>query len=207
MLFLMSGIITAISPQKKRKDRVNVYIDEAYSFSLPLWAAARLKKGDSLSQTRIDELKAIDEKDKAFQRAISFLAVRPRSRKEIENHLRHKEFCTEAIDQAISRLDGYGYINDAEFARIWIENRLRHRPRGRFGLTWELKQKGISEAIIEAALSGYDEHRAGWAAIRPKLERWRNLSEMERRRKIYSFLKQRGFSGETIRDISEAVHS
>lgn len=201
----MPCVITAIYPQKKRKDRVNVYINEAYSFSLPLWAAGRLKKGEAISQARIDELKAIDEKDRAFQRALSFLTVRPRSRKEIEKHLRHKGFCAQAIDHALSRLDEYGYINDAEFARIWIDNRLRHRPRGRFGLTCELKQKGISEAIIDAALSGFDEHQAGWAAIRPKLERWRNLPEMERRRKIYSFLKQRGFSGETIRDICEEI--
>ena len=113
----------------------------------------------------------------------------------------------QAIEQAINRLDSYGYINDAEFARIWIENRLRHRPRGRFGLSCELKQKGINEAVIEAALSGYDEHQAAWAAIRPKLGRWENLTEMERRRKIYSFLKQRGFSGETIRDICEEIVS
>ena len=203
----MSGIITAISPQKKRKDRVNVYIDEAYSFSLPLWAAGRLKTGEAVSQARIDELKAIDENDRAFQRGISFLAVRPRSRKEIERHLHQKGISAQAIEQAIERLDGYGYINDAEFARIWIENRLRHRPRGRFGLSYELKQKGISETIIEAALSGYDENQAAWAAIRPKLERWQHLSELERRRKIYSFLKQRGFSGETIREICEAYYS
>ena len=203
----MSGVITTISPQKKRKDRVNVYIDEVYSFSLPLWAAGSLKKGDPISQARIDELKTIDENDKAFQRGISFLAVRPRSRKEIERHLHQKGISGQAIEQAIERLDAYGYINDAEFARIWIENRLRHRPRGRFGLSYELKQKGISEAIIESALSGYDEHQAAWAAIRPKLDRWQNLSELERRRKVYSFLKQRGFSGETIRDICEACHS
>jgi len=202
----MSGIITAISPQKKRRDRVNVYIDEAYSFSLPLWAAGSLKKGDPISQARIDELKTIDENDKAFQRAVSFLAVRPRSRKEIERHLHQKGISMQAIEQAINRLDSYGYINDAEFARIWIENRLRHRPRGRFGLSCELKQKGISEAVIEDALSGYDEHQAAWAAIRPKLGRWESLPEMERRRKIYSFLKQRGFSGETIRDINEDYH-
>ena len=203
----MSGIITAISPQKKRKDRVNVYIDEAYSFSLPLWAAGTLKKGDPISEARIDELKAIDENDKAFQRGIHFLAVRPRSRREIERYLNQKGFSGPATEQAIKRLDAYGYINDAEFARIWIENRLRHRPRGRFGLSYELKQKGISEAVIEAALSGYDEHQAAWAAIRPKLDRWQNLSELERRRKIYSFLKQRGFSGETIREINEALAS
>jgi regulatory protein len=203
----MPGIITAISPQKKRKDRVNIYIDEAYSFSLPLWAAGSLKKGAPISQARIDELKAIDENDKAFQRAISFLAVRPRSRKEIERHLHQKGISMQAIEQAINRLDSYNYINDAEFARIWIENRLRQRPRGRFGLSCELKQKGVSEAVIEAALSGYDEHQAAWAAIRPKLGRWENLTEMERRRKIYSFLKQRGFSGETIRDICEEVVS
>lgn len=199
----MSDIITAIALQKKRKDRVNVYINDVYSFSLPLWAAGSLKKGDPVTPSRIDELKSLDKNDKAFQRAVSYLAVRPRSRKEITQHLENKGFSRDSIESAIQRLESYGYINDAEFARLWIENRRRYRPRGTFGLRYELKQKGISEDIIEGALQYYDEQPAAWEAIAPKLEKWQHLPQMECRRKIYNFLKQRGFSGATIRDICE----
>ncbi len=201
----MNNIITAIELQKNRKDRVNVYINGGYSFSLPLWEAGSLKKGDSISQSRIDELKYLNEKDKAFQRAVSYLAIRPRSRQEIDQYLNNKGFSPEAVENAIQRLESYEYINDTEFARLWVENRLRHRPRGIFGLTYELKQKGISEDIIEDALTNYDEHAAAWAAIAPKLENWQDLQEMECRRKIYSFLKRRGFSIPTVRDICEAA--
>ncbi|MBS3758890.1 MAG: RecX family transcriptional regulator [Desulfobacterales bacterium] len=201
----MDHIITAVVLQKNRKDRVNVYINDKYTLSLPLWAAGDLKKGDFISQERIDELKYLNENDKAFQRAVSYLAVRPRSRKEIVQHLEKKEFSPEAIENTIQRLESYGYINDAEFARLWVENRLRHRPRGIFGLTFELKQKGIREDIIEDVLNGYDEHSAGWAALSPKLEKWRHLQEIECRRKIYNFLNRRGFSSSTIRDICETV--
>ena len=199
----MPQIITAIELQKKRKDRVNVYINEVYSFSLPLWAAGSLKKGDPIAQSKIDELKYLDNKDKAFQRAVSYLAIRPRSRKEIRQHLGNKGFVPDSIESAIERLEHYGYINDSEFARLWIETRRRQRPRGTFGLRYELRQKGISEEIIENALKGYDEPAAAWDAVAPRIEKWQKLPEMEIRRKIYNFLKQRGFSGSTIRTICE----
>ena len=199
----MSNIITAIELQKKRKDRVNVYINEVYSFSLPLWAAGSLKKGDAIDQPRIDEFKTLDKTDKAFQRAVSYLAVRPRSEKEIRQYLGNKGFAADSIESAIDRLEHYGYINDREFARLWIETRRRQRPRGAFGLRYELRQKGISEEIIEDALKCYNEQAAAWDAIAPKIEKWQKLPAMEFRRKVYNFLKQRGFSGSTIRTMCE----
>lgn len=199
----MSGRISAICAQKKRKDRVNIYIDGRYHFSLSLWAAAGLNAGDSLSSEQIRNLKALDEKEKAWQRAADYLARRPRSAMEIRQYLEGKGFSRRSVEQVMERLTAYGYIDDAAFARMWIESRLRLRPRGAFGLSRELKQKGISEEIIEAALTDFDEHAAAKKAISPKLDQWAALPEIKRRRKIYDFLARRGFDRQTCRDIWE----
>lgn len=199
----MSGCISAICTQKKRKDRVNIYIDGRYHFSLSLWAAAGLKPGDCLSSEQVRDLKALDEKEKAWQRAADYLARRPRSAMEIRQYLERKGFSREAIEPVMERLTDYGYIDDAAFARIWIDSRLRQRPRGAFGLNRELKQKGISEEIIEAALTDFDEYAAAKKAITPKLEKWAALPEIKRYRKIYEFLARRGFARQTCRDICE----
>jgi len=201
----MPEIITAITPQKKRKDRVNVYINEAYRFSLPLWAAGGLRQGEAIAPERIDELKSLDEKERAYQRSVAYLARRPRSRLEITRYLDNKGFTRQTIEAVMDRLEMQGYINDADFARMWIDSRLRHRPRGIFALQYELRQKGVSEKIIQTALQDYDEHAAGWSAISRKLTAWQGLPEIKRRQKVYAFLNQRGFSSEVCRDICDAA--
>ena len=203
----MSGCISAISAQKKRKDRVNIYIEGRYHFSLSLWAAANLKPGDYLSSEQISHLKAQDEKEKAWQRAADYLTRRPRSAREIRQYLKNKGFTRGAIHPVMERLADYGYIDDAAFARMWIDSRLRQRPRGAFGLRQELKQKGIKEELIDAALRDFDEHAAARKAVTPRLEKWRALPEIERRRKIYEFLARRGFARETCRDICEETET
>ena len=199
----MPDLITAITPQKKRKDRVNIYINEVYRFSLPLWAAANLNPGTPLTEEQISDLKCLDEKERACQRAIAYLAHRPRSRMEIIRYLGAKGFAHPSIESVMERLEAYGYVDDAAFARMWIDSRRRQRPRGIFGLQYELKQKGISEEIIEEALQDYDEYAAGWSAIAPKLPGWQCLPEIRRRKKICDFLNRRGFSSATCRDICE----
>lgn len=199
----MPDLITAITPQKKRKDRVNIHIDGEYRFSLPLWAAADLNPGTPLTAEQISDLKSLDEKDRAYQRAIAYLAHRPRSRLEIIRYLDGKGFADQPIQTAVERLEAHGYLDDAAFARMWIDARRRHRPRGTFGLQYELRQKGISEEIIQDALQDYDEYAAGWSAIAPKLAGWQCLPEMKRRKKICEYLNRRGFSAATCRDICE----
>lgn len=199
----MPDQITAITPQKKRKDRVNIYINEVYRFSLPLWAAADLNPGMPLTPEQIDGLKSLDEKDRAYQRAIAYLAHRPRSRMEIIRYLGGKGFATQTIETVVERLEAHGYLDDTAFARMWIDSRRRHRPRGIFGLQYELRQKGISEEIIQEALQDYDEFAAGWSVIAPKLAGWQCLSEIRRRQKICDYLNRRGFSSATCRDICE----
>ncbi|MFO7840092.1 MAG: RecX family transcriptional regulator [Desulfosalsimonadaceae bacterium] len=197
----MENIITAVTAQKKRKERVNVFIDEQYSFSLPAEKAPGLAPGRQLSPEQIRSYKELDQKQKALERALSYLAVRPRSCREIRQHLDAKGFYEPAIESAIHRLTELGYIDDAAFARMWIESRSRSRPRGIIGLRRELQQKGVSETMISDALQDFDEFSAALTAISGKLEKWQGLEPMQRRKKIYEFLYRRGFSGTSCREI------
>src|SRR6056297_2394288 len=114
----MPGRITAISQQKRQKERVNIYIDGRYGFSLSLWAAAGLKTGDHLNSEKIRNLKTLDEKEKAYQRAAGYLSIRPRSCMEIRRYLKNKGFSPQTIESVVGQLTDYGYLNDNAFARI-----------------------------------------------------------------------------------------
>lgn len=137
----------------------------------------------------------------AFTRSLHFLKYRPRSRREINRYLENKGFSPSEISDAIERLERYRYIDDKEFARIWIENRTRNRPRGEFALRCELKEKGVSDEIIEKMLADFDEVEPAWFAVLPRLERWSGLEPIELKKKIYDYLRRRGFSYPTCEQV------
>lgn len=137
----------------------------------------------------------------AFARSLNFLKYRPRSRWEIKHYLEKKGFSPSEISDAIERLEHYRYIDDTEFARIWIENRTRNRPRGQFALRCELKEKGVSEEITEKMLADFDEEEPAWLAVLPRLERWSGLEPIELKKKIYEYLRRRGFAYTTCEQV------
>jgi regulatory protein len=195
----MTKPITALSVQKRNQDRINVFLDGEYAFSISLNAALSLKRGQKLSQVDIERLQREDDGFRAYNSALRFLGYRPRSRLEIERHLRQKGYESEAIDAAMARLVAQRYIDDEAFARSWLNHRERLRPRGARGLSYELRQKGIEREIINEVLTELDEEASAWAAIEGKRHRWRGLDQLAFRKKVTGFLSRRGFSYDIIR--------
>jgi len=89
---------------------------------------------------------------KLREAALRLLAHRARSRGELATRLRRKDFPSRLIRRVLDDLEARGWLDDAEFARSWIRDRLRLRPRGRRALLSELRKKGVDAAVIEAAL-------------------------------------------------------
>jgi regulatory protein len=185
--------------QKNNPERVSVFIDGEFAFGVSLDTAVHLAKGQFLSDADIAALQNNDEHDRAYQSALHFLGSRPRSTVEVQRNLQEKGFDEEAIAAAIARLVEHHYLDDEEFARYWLENRSRFRPRSAKAIRYELRQKGVDREAIDAALEGMDEDDAAWDAAASKLDRWRNLPEDEFERKLSGFLARRGFSFATVR--------
>ena len=196
---LSGGTVTALVVQKRDKDRVNVYLDGEFAFGLDLMSAAELRKGQQLTVADVSRLRADDTRKLAYNRALRFLGYRPRSRLEVARYLKSKEYDADLTEDVIERLAHRGYVDDVAFARFWIDNRLQHRPRGAHALRHELRQKGISDAIIEEALAGLDEEMSAWSAVQSKLSLWSTLEEFDLRKKMTGFLARRGFGYDAIR--------
>lgn len=146
--------------------------------------------------------------DPAYLQAIRLLGIRARSRKEMERFLSKKGYAVAEIASVLDRLTLQGYLNDAAFARQWVSSRLRRRPRGTLALTWELRQKGLSDKEIGEATSRVDEAAAAWAAVKPRLRQWSGLDRDGLRKKMIPFLKRRGFSAEVCREtVSKALNA
>jgi regulatory protein len=139
-----------------------------------------------------------------YEAAVLYLGNRPRSVAEIRRHLRGKRYDDEAIDGAIDKLRAQRYVDDLDFAKYWVEQRSRFRPKGDRALISELSNKGVSRETIDVALGempAESESDRARRAITRQLRRWESLEPPERKRKIHAFLAQRGFGYDVIDEV------
>ncbi len=189
----MAGTITALKVQKRNPQRVNVYLDGRYAFSLAAIEAARLRCGQVLFDEDIEGLKERDSFEKAHDRALRFLSYRPRSEAEVRRYLQGKAVSPAIAEEVIERLTRARLLDDLAFARYWVENRASFNPRGLRVLRYELRQKGLSEETIAQALTDLDEEES---AHRVALRRGRRLAHLDQvsfRQKLGAYLLRRGF--------------
>lgn len=199
------GVITLLEVQKRNKERVNVYLDHAYAFSVTLMDAARLKKGQTLTPADVAALKTEDDLTRAVERAARFLSHRPRSIAEVRRNLAEKSVDESVISAAIERLETMGYLDDVAFARFWVQNRVMFKPLGTRALRYELRQKGVSDPIIAQVLDEVDAAENAYRAALKQASRLRVQDRTEFRAKMSSFLQRRGFDYATISDVIERL--
>src|SRR5919109_4789802 len=186
--------ITALLAQKRNPNRVNIYLDGEYAFSLARIVAAWLKVGQELDEEKINRLQTEDARERAVQQALLFLSYRSRSESEIRQNLRKHEIPEPVIEQTLERLRQEGLANDHQFARAWVENRSAFRPRSRRLMAMELRQKGLNEEAVSSAVAEVDDEALAYEAAQKKVARYQGLEWNEFRKKLSDFLARRGFS-------------
>lgn len=127
-----------------------------------------------------------------------FLSYRPRSEKEVWDYLKRKKASSQAIAKIIKKLKQQKLLDDAKFAAWWRDQRCQFRPRGKRGLYFELRQKGVTPAVIKEALKNVDEVKLAKKALQNKTFSYRQAGQ---------FLARRGFSWPTIKQVLEEIFS
>ncbi len=174
---------------------------------MPSSLAAKLRVGQAVSAEDIARLEEAGRTQRALERALRLLARRDRSQAEIEQYLRNKGFPSSTVAAVVAHLTERGWLNDGEFARRWVENRLEHRPRGRLALAQELRRKGVSASHIEAALAELpDEETLARRAAERFAGRLASVNDYRTfARRLSAYLARRGFGWEVIRSVVEAM--
>lgn len=193
-IYTMERKITAIVQQKRNHERVNIYLEGEYAFGLARIVAAWLQVGQNLSDEKISALQAEDAREIAYLQSLKFIDYRERSEAEIRSYLNKREITEDVMDDVIDRLHRSGLVDDLRFAENWVENRAEFRPRGRRALSYELRQKGISEEIIQETLDQYDEEAMAYQAALKQSKKYNKLEWRDFRKKMVGFLTRRGFS-------------
>lgn len=199
----MAGRITALKYQKRKRDRVSVYLDDRFAFGVPAIVAASLRAGQHLSDAAIEDLQRKGSIESGYSQALNYLSYRPRSRAELVTYLEKRGQSENQVEAIILRLEQAGLVNDTEFARFWVENRERFRPRGMHALRYELRGKGIDEETIEDALDSIDVSASAYRAACRKAQQLSHLDRQEFDRKLVEYLGRRGFSYELAREVAE----
>jgi regulatory protein len=194
-------VISSAVKQKNNPDMIQIYIDGVYSFTMPaeVYYKMNLYERKEISQEDMEYIKEEVNLKLARQLGIKMLALRDHSGSEIRNKLLKKGFDNETVDKTLMQLMSMGYINDSLYARKYISDRLKLKPRSKKALFHELKRKGIDDDIIEEALSEteLDEFQLAYRLAKKKYGKY-NAREPEVQRKIASFLGHRGFSYDII---------
>lgn len=195
--------ITAIKQQVKQKDRYSVFVDEKYAFSLSETALleSKLASGDELSAKQVSDFKKLSEDDKLYNQTLRYLALRPRSRWEIEFYLEKKKKASPGLTETIlNKLSNIGLIDDEKFAKAFVSDRRLLKPTSRRKLVNELRKKHIANEIIEQAIGSEEEDEQ--AALGEVIARKRRQSKYQDNEKLMQYLARQGFS---YGDIKEAL--
>jgi regulatory protein len=192
--------VTAIRAQKHQPNRVNIFLDGSFAFSLgaEVVAKAGLKEGDRLSPSQVETLAGADLEQRCYMAALGYLGYRARSSWELRDRLSRRGFGAAVIDRVLSKLAGQGLVDDESFARYWLENRESFSPRSRLMLKRELRGKGVAEEIVAEVLAGVDEEASALRAARRRIRAWPAMEYREFRRRLGAYLRRRGFGFELV---------
>ncbi|HMS33056.1 MAG TPA: RecX family transcriptional regulator [Ignavibacteria bacterium] len=195
--------ITKIEAQKKDKHRYNIFIDGSFAFGLYEDSVLKygLRSGDELNEKKIIEMREFDEFGYGKKAAYSFLAYKPRSKKDLVKKLKQKKISDNTIDDIIELLEKQKYLNDEIYARNYLEDKLSSKPIGKRLAMMKLLEKGIDKEQIESVINeNYSEDKEFELAAKlmEKYEKKVKFKDQaDKKNKCYRYLISKGFDYET----------
>jgi regulatory protein len=147
------------------------------------------------------------DRDAALDAAARLLAQRPRTRTDLGSRLRGRGFDPEATEGALDRLEELGIVDDADFARRWIEERSRTRGLAGEALAAELVRKGVATEVARAALEAAapDEAAGARAVARRHLARVARLPLRTQAARLQAAVLRRGYPLEVAEEAVREV--
>lgn len=140
---------------------------------------------------------------------LRLLTARPHTRAELATALGRRAVPTEIAEQVLGRFTELGYIDDAAFAKAWVESRHAGRGLARRALAHELRARGVDEPIVRDAVDEVDadaEVARARALVARRLAATRGLSVEARIRRLAGMLARKGYPpGVAVRVVREAL--
>jgi regulatory protein len=195
----------------KKGSYVVVAFDNEESVKLPvdIFIKSGLRKNDEVTEKFINDLKKEVDYYNVKDSAYRFLSRRDHSIKELRLKLIKKKFDKDLIDKVLDHLQEFNYLNDEKFAVSYYNELVKNKLFGTNRIKNELYKKGVSREIIESVVR--EEHEDDNFYENAKILASKKISQIERKesdtikikQKLYSYLTNKGYSGEIISKIFE----
>jgi len=191
-------VISAVEPQKKKKDRYNLYVDGEYAASLGAEALVTfgIREGSAIELSTLKEAVSKDNAQYAFDSAAKLLSHKMRTRSELADRLKERGIDEEAVDSALDKLASYGYVDDAAYAKEYVQSAVLTGRWGRRAVEYRLKEKGLEQSDIDEAMALYtqeDEEEIARKQFQAAATRLKSDDARKQRQKIYAVLARHGF--------------
>ena len=191
--------ITAITPQVKDRERCNVYVDGKFYCGLKLETAVRyrLKAGEPIDLSRLDEIQLENEKAQALDKAMTHLSATMKTEKQMRDFLKKKGYVDAVCDYVLEKLRGYNFVDDGEYCEQYV--RTAGKNKGRRLIAAELKKRGAPQDAIDSALEEREGEEDAAKEVLAKYMKNRGFTR-ENLSKAYRHLLSKGFDYETAKD-------
>lgn len=204
------NIITKIEVGKRNKERVNIYIDEEYAFSISaeLIYKENIKVKDKID---VDSLKKLADEDnyiKCKNTALKTIERTYKSEKELAQKLSLKGYDDHIINRTINFMKEYNLLNDNNYATMYVKDKSRNI--GKKKIKYSLLQKGIDEEIIESELEKINNDEVKAIVYEMALKKYKVFSKRENdnyklTQKLYRFLMGKGYDYDLIKDVVKSI--
>jgi len=185
------------------RDRVFIKLSGGRFFTVPAAETQSLEAGATLSDEAIEKLSRIDQYFRGHEKALRLLAIRPRSRREIETALDGIGLLSAIRDGIVLDLKEKGLIDDARFATEFVRNQLELKHLGPHRLRFTLKKRGVSGAIIDDVLAREitedGQAEAAWQVVRKKIGS--KVPDEGDIRRLSGLLQRKGLDYEIINQV------
>lgn len=199
------GTITAVETQSNDASRRSIFLDEEFAFGVhqDLVAKHGLHVGRSITPAEQQEIERDDQYVRAKQRALDYLAHKPRTEQEVRRRLQRKDVPSPVVEDVVARLHELDYLDDEAYAQDYVRNRFASKKYGPVRIRRELVERGIDRHTAEAAVDDLFAEKDVQAVAREHAEkRWSRVADEEdprrRKQKLYRYLRRRGFTSDTI---------
>ncbi|RAJ01006.1 regulatory protein [Paenibacillus pabuli] len=163
----------------------------------------RMTRGNTFLKKDLEDIIVADERQRTYVQSLRFLEHKPRTRHELSQKLRQKEFAAPLIEEALDRLERENLVDDELFAKEWTRQRMEGQRKGKLWIRQELRQKGIANELIAEALEGVSTDAEFETALTAGRKKWNQVKGdiQEKKRKTLPFLMRRGFSMDMVRRV------
>lgn len=196
-------LITEVSVQKNNPQRVNVYSEDGFLFSLDdVYALSMgIKAGRVLTQRETENLIMESQFGKARAKALDILSRKNITRHDLEKKLK-EDYDISVVTQVVEEMEELGYIDDYAYALLFLES-AASKLWGRKKIEYELSLKGVDRNTIEDAMAEFalpsSADIAEYIGIKYHDE---DMSDRRTQQKVMRFFMSRGFD---FSEINEAI--